>query len=109
NILLSGLLLFILSVFSLNILTAQHHLIDAAFIQFDPKLGKVVYHRAHDQQTLYAIARGYGVSEQDIIEANPLLRNNRPITGLVLKIPIADDQIVVRLPLFRNKQEFLPV
>jgi LysM repeat protein len=109
NIFLSGSLLFILSAFSLNILTAQHHLIDAAFIQFDPKLGKVVYHRVHDQQTLYAIARGYGVSGEGIIKANPMLKNNRSITGLVLKIPIADDQIVVRLPLFRNKQEFLPV
>ena len=84
---------------------------DAAFIKIDPKLGKVIYHRVLKNQTLYSVARGYGVSERSIRKANPGLRNSRHRAKLppLLVVPISNDDIVTRLPLFRNRQEFLPV
>jgi LysM repeat protein len=94
---------------SFGALHAQNQITDAAFIKVDPKLGKVIYHRVTDHQTLYAISRGYGVSEQSILNINPVLQKDATQLPEVLKIPVSTDQIMHRLPLFKNKYEFLPV
>ncbi|MBK8504452.1 MAG: LysM peptidoglycan-binding domain-containing protein [Saprospiraceae bacterium] len=88
---------------------AQETITDAAFVKIDPKLGKVVYHRVLNNQTLYGISRNYGVPQQNIIEANPALSQNKIQLPTILTIPIAEEQIVARLPLFKNRNEFLPV
>lgn len=102
-------LYLILISLSFGVLQAQNQIIDAAFIKVDPKLGKVIYHRVHDHQTLYAISRGYGVSEQSILDINPVLQKDASQLPEILKIPVSTDQIIHRLPLFKNKYEFIPV
>lgn len=87
----------------------QGTITDAAFVKIDPKLGKVVYHRVLNNQTLYGIARGYGVPQQNIIAVNPAVKNDKEQLPPILTIPIDDEQIVARLPLFKNRNEFLPV
>ncbi|NND31988.1 MAG: LysM peptidoglycan-binding domain-containing protein [Saprospiraceae bacterium] len=104
----------ILGLFSLVInqnQTYAQQITDAAFIKIDPKLGKVIQHRVLKNQTLYAIARGYGVAEESIINANPFLKGkkNRITLPPLLIIPVENNQIVARLPLFKNKNEYLPV
>jgi LysM repeat protein len=94
---------------SLAVSTGQETITDAAFVKIDPKLGKVVYHRVLNNQTIYGISRGYGVPQQNIIDANPALKRNKMQLPPILTIPIADEQIVARLPLFKNRNEFLPV
>lgn len=90
---------------------AQQHISKAAFINIDPKLGKVVYHHVDSHETLYSIARGYGVREASIVKINPKmqLRQNRRDLPKVIIIPIHDNQIMSRLPLFKRKQDFVPV
>ncbi|MCB0686867.1 MAG: LysM peptidoglycan-binding domain-containing protein [Saprospiraceae bacterium] len=90
-------------------LNAQEQITDAGFIKIDAKLGKVIYHRVLQHQTLYSIARGYGVKQTAIIAANPALSDSRQNLPPVLTIPIEDDQIIYRIPLFKSKSNFLPV
>lgn len=100
---------FCLSFMAWNlVLGAQVQITDAAFIQIDDKLGKVVYHRVLEHQTLYAIARGYGVPESRLLEVNPKLTDRRSLPP-VLMIPISDQQILYRMPLFKNKNEYVAV
>ena len=93
----------------LTITMAQEPVAEHAFVKIDPKLGKVVYHRVLNNQTLYGIARSYGVSQQAILKVNPALKHHQIQLPPILTIPISDEQIVVRLPLFKNRNEFLPV
>jgi LysM repeat protein len=83
---------------------------DAAFIKIEPKLGKVIYHRVLKTETLYAVARGYGVTTDDIIKVNPALKGKtHQKLPPILSVPISNDHIVTRIPLFKNKREYLPV
>lgn len=102
--------IFLVTLFAgLDSLHAQGPISDAVFVQIDSKLGKVVYHRVLENQTLYGISRGYGVSPAQIIEANHFTNPGGIKLPSVLKIPISDQQIQYRLPLFSNKKEYLPV
>lgn len=91
------------------LVSAQGQIADAAFVKIDPKLGKVVYHRVLQNQTLYGIARGYGITVDKIVSANPPLQKDLNDVPAVIKIPISDGQIQYRLPFFKNKNEYLPV
>jgi len=54
------------------------------------------YHRVKRRETLYSIARFYGVTVEDIREANPELGWGGPKTGQVIRIPlpqVVDQQV----------------
>ncbi len=80
-----------------------------AFIKIDSKLGKVIHHSVHDNQSLYSIARSYGVTQRDLIRTNPNLKVDQRILPGTIVIPVDDKNIISRIPLLRRKEEFLPV
>ena len=82
---------------------------EPAFVQIDPKLGKVVYHRVLQHETLYGIAKIYGVRENDLHRLNPKLKKHRKKLPPVIKIPIRADQVLARLPLLKSKRDFIPI
>jgi len=54
--------------------------------------GKLFYvHTVHEGQTVYSISRAYGVSEQDILNANSGILINMIKPGQAIKIPIIDE------------------
>jgi len=99
---------FVLLLFSsLLKVGAQNDGLAGAYITVDPKLGKVIHHELASNQTIYSIARQYGIEESRILEANPgSSRNHLPSQVL---IPIDNEDIVLRLPIFRNKEKYLPL
>ncbi len=82
---------------------------DSVFVQFDRKLGKVIYHHPSGFQTLYAIGRIYGVTPESIARANPKVINDTrpPVTRLV--IPISDSELRYDKPSYHNKGKYQPV
>ena len=82
---------------------------DPVFVKIDRKLGKVTHHRVLAHETLYSISRRYGVPAETIMQANPKVRPHSKKLPPVLSIPISDKMILTRIPLFKNKNDYLPV
>ncbi len=82
---------------------------DPVFVKVDRKLGKVTHHRVLEHETLYSISRRYGVAAETIMQANPKVRPHSKKLPPVLSIPISDKMIITRIPLFKNKNDYLPV
>ncbi|MBX2814427.1 MAG: LysM peptidoglycan-binding domain-containing protein [Saprospiraceae bacterium] len=80
---------------------------DGVFVQVEDKVGKVVYHRVGTRETIYSIANLYGTTVRAIRSHNPRLPQGR-LSGIV-KVPIREDQMLYRLPLFKSKKDLLPV
>ena len=86
----------------------QNNIKDGIFIQMDAKDGKITFHRVHHQETLYGVARLYGIQPSAIKKYNPKLKSNSDLPP-VLKIPVFDDQIIYRIPIFKSKRDYIPV
>lgn len=104
----------ILSVSFLFLVSAPHEMIaqtgsDPVFVKIDRKLGKVTHHRVLEHETLYSISRRYGVPAETIMQANPKVRPHSKKLPPVVSIPISDKMILTRIPLFKNKNDYLPV
>ncbi|MDH3649338.1 MAG: LysM peptidoglycan-binding domain-containing protein [Saprospiraceae bacterium] len=82
---------------------------DPVFVSIDRKLGKVVKHRVKNYETLYSISRLYGVESSTILRLNPKMRNKRHTLPPVLLVPIPEQQLLYRLPLIRNKSDYIAV
>lgn len=82
---------------------------DPVFVKIDRKLGKVTHHRVLEHETLYSISRRYGVPAETIMQANPKVQPHSKKLPPVLSIPISDKMILTRIPLFKNKNDYLPV
>ena len=55
--------------------------------------GKTYYaHIVLERQTIYGITKAYGVTEQDLYAANPLLARDGLKSGTVIYIPVVSDQ-----------------
>ncbi len=94
-------------VLSHSLIVAQSS--DPVFVQVDAKLGKVVYHRVLSNQTIYGIAKIYGVNESVLRKANPKLRRKNSALPAVVKVPNSSKQVIYRVPLFKAKRDFVPV
>lgn len=61
--------------------------------------GKVYYaHPVLERQTLFSIAKAYGVTENDLYEANPSLRETGLQKGSILLIPVDRQNVVAEKP-----------
>jgi LysM repeat protein len=87
----------------------QNNIKDGIFVEMDKKLGKITYHRTHHQETLYGVARLYNVQPSAIKKYNPKSFRKSSNLPPVLKIPIFDDQIIYRIPIFKSKRDYIPV
>lgn len=54
--------------------------------QKKPKANEFYYHKVQKKQTLYSIARQYGITENDIIRFNPIVAGGLKV-GQILEIP----------------------
>ncbi len=90
-------------------LSAQQNGRNPVFVHIDSKLGKVVHHRVLEQQTLYSISQHYGVDPAAIRRINPEIKRDARRLPAVVVVPITNDQVIYRLPLFKSKRDFVPV
>ena len=67
---------------------------DTVMINVEAYNQKVIYHRVDQGQTLYGIARYYGISFSDLMFYNMELRGNYLKIGQVIRIPISTDLII---------------
>ena len=86
----------ILSVMFPSVLTAQEYIAPQVVISKDKVRtgGKIYYaHPVLERQTLYSISKAYGVTQEEIIEANPLLNLEKEglKKGQVLLIPFKEE------------------
>jgi len=101
-------LLFLLSMLPflrLPGVTAQES--NAITVEYDDKLGKVIFHRVSAYDTPYSLARIYGTTKETLRKLNPGM-DSRQMPKLI-KVPLAEERMVYRLPLFRNKRDYIPV
>ena len=62
-------------------------------------------HEVQKKETIYAISRKYGISEDKLIEANPQLKNSKLKKGAVINIPYTDEEDAQYQQAQKNKQE----
>jgi LysM repeat protein len=75
---------------TLKYLTAK----DTVFINLDDKTGeKIIEHKIQKGQTLYSLARFYGLNEEELFPYNPNLQSNKLGIGQVVRIPIPNAAI----------------
>ncbi len=62
---------------------------DTVFISLDPKTNEKIYeHTIQEGQTLYSLARHYGLNEEELYPYNPNLKSNALSNGKKIRIPI---------------------
>lgn len=76
-------------------------------VEYDDKLGKVIFHQASAFDTPYSLSRIYGTDRETLRKLNPGM-NGRKMPKLI-KVPLSEERMVYRLPLFRNRRDFIPV
>ena len=68
-----------------NYLTAK----DTIFITLDESTGEKMFeHRIAAKQTLYSLARFYGLNEEELYPYNPKLTSNKVSIGQIVRVPI---------------------
>lgn len=91
---------------SLNYLTPK----DTIFLYQANSGEKIFEHRIAAKQTLFSLARFYGLSLEELYAYNPGLRESGGVSvGLAVKIPIPNRAIVRYLDVEDNPAEFVPV
>ena len=66
--------------------------------------GKAYYaHIVLERQTIYGITKAYGVTEEDLYAANPMLAQEGLKAGTVLYVPVVSEQKVVTRPEEKEK------
>lgn len=63
----------------------------------DPEAGSYIYHTVAPKETLFGIAREYNTSVEEIVKANPALRDGILAIGSVVRIPkstVASENVV---------------
>jgi LysM repeat protein len=67
---------------------------DTVFLSLDDKTGeKIIEHRIQKGQTLYSLARFYGLNEEELFPYNPNLQSNKLPIGQVVRVPIPNGAI----------------
>jgi LysM repeat protein len=67
---------------------------DTLFISLNDQTGeKLMEHRIQRGQTLYSLARFYGLNEEELYPHNPNLKNNVVSVGQVIRVPIPNAAI----------------
>lgn len=67
---------------------------DTLFIALDDKSGEKIFeHKIQKGQTLYSLARFYGLNEEELYPYNPNLKSNTVSIGQVIKVPIPNSAI----------------
>ncbi len=62
---------------------------DTVFISLDPKTSEKIYeHTVQEGQTLYSLARHYGLNEEELYPYNPNLKSNAIGNGKKIRVPI---------------------
>ncbi len=77
------------------------------FVEHDDKLGKVIFHKVSGYDTPYSLSRIYGTTKKVLQHLNPEM-DSRKMPKLV-KVPLAEERMVYRLPIFRNRRDYIPV
>ena len=77
---------------------------DTLFITLDEKTGEKIFeHRIVKSQTLYSLARFYGMNEEQLFPYNPTLKSNKVGIGQVVRVPIGSSPLRIRT----ESEEFL--
>jgi LysM repeat protein len=67
---------------------------DTIFISLDDKSGEKIFeHKIQKGQTLYSLARFYGLNEEELYPYNPNLKSNVVGLGQIIKLPIPNAAI----------------
>ncbi|NJN34534.1 MAG: LysM peptidoglycan-binding domain-containing protein [Saprospiraceae bacterium] len=62
---------------------------DTLFMYLDEQSSeKIIEHRIQKKQTLYSLARFYGLNEEQLFPYNPTLKNNKLNIGQVVRVPL---------------------
>ena len=67
---------------------------DTLFITLDETTGEKIFeHRIAARQTLYSLARFYGLNEEELYPYNPKLKSNKVGIGQIVRVPIPNAAI----------------
>lgn len=67
---------------------------DTLFITLDETTGEKIFeHRIAAKQTLYSLARFYGLNEEELYPYNPKLKSNKVGIGQIVRVPIPNASI----------------
>jgi LysM repeat protein len=67
---------------------------DTIFITLDETTGEKIFeHRIAAKQTLYSLARFYGLNEEELYPYNPKLKSNKVSIGQLVRVPIPNASI----------------
>ena len=82
---------------------------DSVFVEFHSDKGRIVRHTVQPGETVYSLARAYGTSNRAIQHFNPSIKRNQRRPFQQLFIPLHEQAIAYRIPLFRSKRKMKPL
>lgn len=82
---------------------------DTIIIALGNQLQKFVYHTIEPKQTIYSIARFYGLRPNDIFDYNPKIGQKIVDVGEVIRIPIPNSAILRFKPNQSTGHEYIPL
>ena len=101
---------FILLILTISISTFKAKATtDSLFVEFHSDKGRIMIYTIQPGETIYALARSFGTSARAIEHYNPSLRRNKRQVYKQIFIPLHDQAIVYRIPLFRKKRNLIPI
>ena len=78
-------------------------------VVLDAKLGKVTHHQVQPNETIYSIARKYGLTPADIKKVNPGIKGQLETCSNSLQIPILDSLVRYGQPWRDESASFTPL
>jgi hypothetical protein len=82
---------------------------DTIYIKLDDTYGKYVEHRVEKKQTLFSLAKAYGIDLYDVYDYNPALKTRILAVNDLLHIPISSDHIITNENQLDPNKKYGPV
>lgn len=82
---------------------------DTIYVKLDDTYGKYVEHRVEKKQTLFSLAKAYGIALYDVYDYNPALKTRILAVNDLLHIPISSDHIITNETQLDPNKKYRPV
>ncbi|HNR09213.1 MAG TPA: LysM peptidoglycan-binding domain-containing protein [Saprospiraceae bacterium] len=104
-----GLLVTKMAGFPIQVKANDSWIKDTIYVKLDDTYGKYVEHRVEKKQTLFSLAKAYGIDLYDVYDYNPALKTRILAVNDLLHIPISSDHIITNESQLDSNKKYRPV